>query len=81
MTPVDGGWIPDFNSRYFTADFPYGLAILEAFGDMIGCDIPNIKETMNWYDMVSKSVFRFDLKRYAIRNIDDVYSFYGESSK
>ena len=24
---VEGGYIPDFNSRYFTADFSYGLVI------------------------------------------------------
>ncbi len=29
MKKVENGWIPDFNSRYFTADFPYGLAIIE----------------------------------------------------
>ena len=28
MKQVEGGYIPDFQSRYFTEDFPYGLAII-----------------------------------------------------
>lgn len=32
---VDGGWIPDFRSRYFTADFPYGLAIIEELAGVL----------------------------------------------
>ena len=28
MKQVEGGYIPDFHSRYFTEDFPYGLAIV-----------------------------------------------------
>ena len=29
MQPVEGGYIPDFASRYFTEDFPYGLRIIQ----------------------------------------------------
>ena len=25
MKQIEGGWVPDFSSRYFTEDFPYGL--------------------------------------------------------
>lgn len=28
MKKVAGGWIPDFSSRYFTEDFPYGLKFI-----------------------------------------------------
>lgn len=28
MKEVEGGWIPDFESRYFTEDFPYGLKFI-----------------------------------------------------
>ncbi len=28
MKQVGGGWIPDFRSRYFTEDFPYGLRFI-----------------------------------------------------
>lgn len=29
MIRVEGGWIPDFSSRYFTEDFPFGLKIIK----------------------------------------------------
>ena len=28
MKEVEGGFVPDFQSRYFTEDFPYGLAFV-----------------------------------------------------
>ena len=29
MIQVESGWIPDFNSRYFTEDFPFGLRFIK----------------------------------------------------
>ncbi len=76
MVEVDGGWIPDFSSRYFTADFPFGLAIIEEFGDIVGVDIPNIKFTMNWYREVSGDRSRLDLSDYGISTVSDIYNLY-----
>ena len=47
MKQVEGGWIPDFKSRYFTADFPYGLAIIEELASVLRFNAPNIRETMD----------------------------------
>lgn len=79
MKPVEGGWIPDLDSRYFKADFPYGLAIIEAFADILGHDAPNIKETMEWYHTVSKTDFQYPLNQYGIRDLEDIYGFYQRS--
>ena len=76
MKQVDGGWIPDFNSRYFTADFPYGLAIIEAFAKVLRCEIPNIKATMNWYNDIAKNGNKFNLEKYGIRKAKDIVTFY-----
>ena len=76
MKRVDGGWIPDFSSRYFTADFPYGLAILEELADVLGCDVPNMKSTMSWYRKVTGDENRLELGAYGINNIDDIYALY-----
>lgn len=46
---VENGFIPDWNSRYFTADFPYGLSILVQIADLFGCEATNMKETLRWY--------------------------------
>ena len=76
MKQVEGGWIPDFKSRYFTADFPYGLAIIEEFAAVLNCDVPNIKETMAWYRRVTGDTSQLQLADYGIRTIEDIYALY-----
>ena len=76
MKQVAGGWIPDFDSRYFTADFPYGLAIIEAFADVLKVDVPNIKDTLMWYRNVTRRDCIFDLGKFGICNEADIYKFY-----
>lgn len=76
MKQVPGGWIPDFQSRYFTADFPYGLAILEGFADILGIAVPHIRETMDWYRFVTGDRHRLMLGDYGICSVEDIYDFY-----
>ena len=77
MKKVEGGWIPDFQSRYFTADFPYGLAIIEELADILNFNVPNIKETIDWYRRVTKDLNRLDLRGQGISSIEDIYRLYG----
>lgn len=58
---TEGGVIPDLHSRYFTADFSYGLTIIQQVADFAGVSTPNIDATMNWYKeiAVEKDEFRF----------------------
>lgn len=76
MKEVDGGWIPDFGSRYFTADFPYGLAIIEELAELLEYNTPTIRETMNWYVEVSGNKRCFSFEEYGIHNINDIYEYY-----
>ena len=76
MVKCDKGWIPDFNSRYFTADFPYGLAIIEEFSKIVNVDIPNIYETMDWYKRVSGNNNHLKLSEFGLNSLDDIYSLY-----
>lgn len=69
-------WIPDFEQRYFTADFPYGLAIIEQLGEIVDADIKNISETMNWYRKITNNKQCFDFLDYGIKNINDIYKIY-----
>ena len=48
------GLIPDFDSRYFTADFSYGLVIIKQIADMFGIEVKNIDETLEWYHNLVK---------------------------
>lgn len=76
MKQVEDGWVPDFKSRYFTADFPFGLAIIEELAGILGFDAPNIKETMDWYRIVTGDTERLDLKKYDIHTLEDIYELY-----
>ena len=77
MIKIEEGWIPDFQSRYFTADFPYGLAIIEELAEILDCPVPNIRETMDWYRNVTNDLNRLNLRSQGIRGIDDIYALYG----
>ena len=48
MKAVAGGYVPDFGSRYFTEDFPYGLAIVERLARETGMVVPTIERICRW---------------------------------
>ena len=49
MKHVQNGWIPDFTSRYFTADFPFGLKIIHDIGNLFHVPMPTIDCIWEWY--------------------------------
>ena len=53
MIKVGEGYIPDFQSRYFTSDFSYGLKIIKDLAKTFGVQTPKIDEVLNWYIKVS----------------------------
>ncbi len=73
---VDGGFIPDLSSRYFTADFPYGLSILVQLADLIGLDVPCMKKTLDWYYSIVEKGREFHFADYGINTIDELLEFY-----
>ena len=48
MIEVPGGWEPDFSSRYFTEDFPYGLRMIHDLAHENGVEVPTIDLVYNW---------------------------------
>lgn len=48
MKQVDGGWVPDFESRYFTEDFPYGLKNLYELAKNNSVLCPTIELVYMW---------------------------------
>jgi len=80
MIKIDNGFIPDFNSRYFTADFPYGLSILIQIAKFVNVDVTNMCETLTWYHSIIKKnnnvVEDFDFAKYGITNKKDFEKFY-----
>lgn len=53
---VEGGWVPDFNSRYFTADFEHGLKIIIDIADKYNVPVPNMKRIWKWYEDITKEI-------------------------
>ena len=76
MVSVEGGFIPDLHSRYFTADFSYGLTIIKQIADIAGVRTPNIDETMAWYKDIAIEKEEFDFSEYGIKDRKDMESFY-----
>lgn len=70
------GYIPDLNSRYFTADFSYGLTIIKQIADIYGIDVPNISNTLAWYDEISLNDSEYSFAEYGIKTRDDFVKFY-----
>lgn len=48
MIEVEGGWIPDFKSRYFTEDFPFGLRFIKELAQQNNVAAPVIDKIYNW---------------------------------
>ena len=48
MKEVEGGFVPDFQSRYFTEDFPYGLALIHKLAHEKGVLTPTIDKVYEW---------------------------------
>ena len=44
----DGRYLPDFTSRYFTEDFPYGLKPIHSLCQSHGIHCPNIEKVLSW---------------------------------
>ncbi|MBQ7742038.1 MAG: NAD/NADP octopine/nopaline dehydrogenase family protein [Bacteroidaceae bacterium] len=48
MIQVPGGWIPDFSSRYFSEDFPFGLHFIHSLAQREGIPTPHIHLVYEW---------------------------------
>lgn len=70
------GYIPDLNSRYFTADFSYGLTIIKQIADLYGVAVPNIDEVLEWYDEISSDNSKYSYKDHGINCKEDFVEFY-----
>ncbi|NHB69845.1 NAD/NADP octopine/nopaline dehydrogenase [Bacteroidales bacterium M08MB] len=86
MVETEFGFIPDFNSRYFTEDFLFGLNIIKAFAEIILLDTPNIDMVLKWFEIATKQpVFNktgdliYNLpKKYGVKSINDIIEYYGK---
>lgn len=75
MKKVEEGWIPDFDSRYFTADFSFGLKVLIEIGKLVGASTPTMNQIWNWYENCGLKeqapVFAFDI--HCVEKLYEIY--------
>lgn len=50
---AEGQWVPDFGSRYFRADFAYGLRAIQGIAHLSGAACPHMDEVVAWYEGAS----------------------------
>ena len=72
----DGEYFPDLNSRYFTADFPFGLDILLSFANILNTRHKKMEMVSNWYHSISNDSNYFSLPAFGISSLKDVLTFY-----
>lgn len=53
MKRVGDRWIPDFDSRYFKTDFPYGIKIICDMCELFGVEHANAKMLWDWYRQIA----------------------------
>lgn len=73
---VENGFIPDLSSRYFTADFSFGLNILIQIAELYNIDTPYMKNVMNWYLGICKEKNHFDFRDVGMISKSDFEDFY-----
>ncbi|MCM1377374.1 MAG: NAD/NADP octopine/nopaline dehydrogenase family protein [Clostridium sp.] len=57
MIKTEGGWIPDFSSRYFTEDFPFGLKFIRDLAHRHNISTPVIDEVYEWGRIIEHDKF------------------------
>ena len=49
MKKVSNGFMPDFSSRYFMADFSFGIKVIKDIAGIFGVETPYINMVWKWY--------------------------------
>ena len=74
MIEIENRWIPDWNSRYFIADFNYGLKVIKDISDLFDVPTPTIDMLWQWY---CKTTVNSDSDFFRLNfNIDEFISIY-----
>lgn len=73
---IKGKYIPDLNSRYFTADFTFGLGILVQIADLLEVKVPNMRETLQWYTNFASEQETFQFIDYSVKCKNDFLQLY-----
>ena len=73
---TENGYIPDLHSRYFTADFSYGLSIIRQIAGFAEVPTPHIDDLMNWYLQIAQERNAFSYADYGIMDKKAFIAYY-----
>lgn len=74
---VDGGYIPDLDSRYFTADFNYGLCVILQVAKMVDYKMKYCEGLLEWYQKIEKLGYgHFNYEEFGINDKESFEEFY-----
>ncbi len=73
---IGGRYIPDFQSRYFTADFPYGLSIIVQIAELAGVSVPSCQKVLGWYHNTVRTESSYSYKTFGIVDRKSFVEFY-----
>ncbi|KAA8490793.1 Tauropine dehydrogenase [Porphyridium purpureum] len=60
MVQVDGGWFPDYKSRYFSEDIPFGLCVTRGVATMVGVATPTVDMLILWAQNIMQKEYLKD---------------------
>lgn len=73
-----GGYLPDFSSRYFSADFAFGLKLILQVGNLAQVALPTCQMLMTWYESLPLKHQEVSCARYGLNTRADLVAFYGQ---
>ncbi|MBU3143888.1 NAD/NADP octopine/nopaline dehydrogenase family protein [Clostridium sp. CF012] len=89
MVITEKGYIPDFTSRYFLEDFPFGLCIIKSFSEIVQIQIPLIDKILMWFEKVTGVEYYVDGKfegkdlknlpipqNFGLNSVEDITEYY-----
>lgn len=68
-----GKWIPDFENRYFKADFAYGLKAILDIARVAGEDMPHLHGVFSWYEKIAHPLTVFDATPASLEELSLIY--------
>lgn len=54
------GYVPDFNTSYFTEDIPYGLVVIRSVAEIAGVPTPMMDEVIGWAQRLTGAEYLVD---------------------
>ena len=74
MKEIEKGWVPDWNSRYFTTDFSYGLKVIKDIAEIFSIATPTINAVWNWYiSVLDKNNIKESSIKVSTENFTKIY--------